>query len=344
MNKSFLVVLIINALIFTSFTSSNLLAQDAKVNAFEKAIRDGNLKEVKKQIKKGADPNIQFSSGETALALSKRNSTIAEFLLSINGIDVNGWNINRKDGTYNYTNLMAVLEYPGLVKILLDKGAKLELLDNGIGKDGKPIGGCTALMLAIQRWNAESAKLLIDKGASIDVVDADGQTLLIQAVLGVPSIISGDGTDNYQIVKLLLNKGAKTDILDKSEYNLTALMWAISTNSIESAKLIIDKGANLEIKNKKGQTALHWAVLNKKIDFVQLLLEKGAKINAVDDTGTTPLMFSAYYKQADMLKLLVEKGANVKLKNKAKKSALSFANSNKMTDSVKLLKAKGAKS
>lgn len=62
--------------------------------------------------------------------------------------------------------------YPEVCKILLDKGAKLDLQAND---------AFTALMVASQEGHTEFMKLLLDKGAKLDLQDTDGWTALMRA-------------------------------------------------------------------------------------------------------------------------------------------------------------------
>jgi ankyrin repeat protein len=54
-------------------------------------------------------------------------------------------------------------------------------------------------------------------------------------------------------------------------------------------KLLLEKGAELETKDKDGRTPLSWAVRNGYGAVVKLLLEKGTKLETKDDYSRTPL-------------------------------------------------------
>ncbi|MEM7714471.1 MAG: ankyrin repeat domain-containing protein [Cyanobacteria bacterium P01_A01_bin.68] len=72
-----------------------------------------------------------------------------------------------------------------------------------------------------------------------------------------------------------------------------ALRGAIS---VEDAKFLIAKGADVHSRDKYGQTALHYAVLNYEKEIIELLLSHEVDINAKDKFGNTPLhlMFPGY--------------------------------------------------
>jgi len=56
-------------------------------------------------------------------------------------------------------------------------------------------------------------------------------------------------------------------------------MVAVATGNIEVAKLLLEKGAAVEAKNRIGQTLLWIAAWNGRVEAVRLLLEKGANPN-----------------------------------------------------------------
>jgi ankyrin repeat protein len=56
---------------------------------------------------------------------------------------------------------------------------------------------------------------------------------------------------------------------------------------------LISKGANVNEKDRKGETALHGLALNGKIDLIRILLDNGAQVNAATNEGVTPLHLAA---------------------------------------------------
>lgn len=57
----------------------------------------------------------------------------------------------------------------------------------------------------------------------------------------------------------------------------------------ESAELLINKGAALDLQNNKGYTVLHMAVSAGNQKIAQLIIEKGGSKNIRDSQGRTPL-------------------------------------------------------
>ena len=58
---------------------------------------------------------------------------------------------------------------------------------------------------------------------------------------------------------------------------MTSLHWAIANGHTEVVNLLIEKGADIHVKDNDGDTPLHWASRDGLTEVVNLLKEKGAK-------------------------------------------------------------------
>jgi ankyrin repeat protein len=146
------------------------------------------------------------------------------------------------------------------------------------------------------------------------------------------------------VVKLLLEKGAELETKDK-EYGRTPLSWAAINRHEAVVKLLLEKGAELETKDTKyGRTLLSWAAEIGHEAVVKLLLEKGAELETKSDNGRTPLSWAAINGHEAVVKLLLEKGAELETKDtKYGRTPLSWAVDNGHKAVVKLLLEKGTK-
>ena len=105
---------------------------------------------------------------------------------------------------------------------------------------------------------------------------------------------------NASETRLLLDHGANVNIKDK--YGLTPLHRA---KTEEQTRLLLDHGADINAKNGWGITPLHQPNTEAQ---TKLLLEAGADVNVKDYFGRTPLVYTS---SIQVLKLLVEAGAVV---------------------------------
>src|SRR5215471_2543085 len=122
------------------------------------------------------------------------------------------------------------------------------------------------------------------------------------------------GYGTLDIMKLLLDKGA--DINAKNKRNSTPLHWAIHDEA--KVRLLITRGADINAKQIEGRSPLYQAAsLANGASVVKLLLEKGADPNVATLIGMTPLMAAAVRGDIDVMRTLLDKGANVNAKNGA---------------------------
>jgi ankyrin repeat protein len=146
------------------------------------------------------------------------------------------------------------------------------------------------------------------------------------------SLLSATRKGDVAQVKALLDKGA--DVNSKTRYNQTPLFFACDRGNFEIAKLLIDHGADLSIKdNFYGATPLTWALEKKNKEITVLLISKG-----VDPAEA--LRGSIEAGDKDLLQTILDKG---KTDPAMLSDALELAENGKKTELIEILKAKGAK-
>lgn len=188
-----------------------------------------------------------------------------------------------------------------------------------------------AAVLAVAN-NAELVRLVVDKGADVNMKDDDGMHILIPAIV----------QQNMDVIKLLIDKGADVNAKDKD--GNPAFIYMAVTNNIEGAKLLISKNAEVPLVG-----AGYIAAEACSVEFVDFLMGRGLKVNHADEDGDTLLHQTVYgnfgkspHEMSRMVEFLLSKGADVNAKNKKGLTPLHIAASGDRSDLVKLLLAKGA--
>lgn len=110
------------------------------------------------------------------------------------------------------------------------------------------------------------------------------------------------------------HKGKMTNVVDgwsPAGWGGPPLHHAAYYCRAEAARVLIEKGADVNAKGGIGLTALHRAAVKDCGEVIKILLEKGADINA-RDTGFqySPLEWAALSGSSNAVKLLIEKGAD----------------------------------
>ena len=93
---------------------------------------------------------------------------------------------------------------------------------------------------------------------------------------------------NVEAVRQHIAAGTDLD-LRNPDGGATALIAAASFGQSETASLLIEAGADLEVKNNEGSTALHTAAFLCREKIVKALLAKGADQKARNNAGSTAL-------------------------------------------------------
>ncbi|QYT04338.1 ANK_REP_REGION domain-containing protein [Trichoderma simmonsii] len=250
-----------------------------------------------------------------------------------------------------------------IVRLLLDRGAQVETAD----KDGR-----TPLMYAAgchgnqANGNEVIARLLLDQGAQVETADKDGRT---------PLMYAAGCRGNEAVVRLLLDRGAQIEAV--SNEGRTSLSYAVQVyenrrslrlwsgaqfkirrtplsivahwNHNEAAvRLLLDRGAQIEVADKDGRTPLSYAAGDnfRGEAIVRLLLDRGAQIEAASNEGRTPLSYATgnHHQGEAIVRLLLDRGAQIEAASDGGRTPLSYAHQYRNDTVTRLLQSHGAKS
>jgi ankyrin repeat protein len=143
-------------------------------------------------------------------------------------------------------------------------------------------------------------------------------------------------------VKAILEKNP--ELVDaRGENDRTPLMQAALSRQYAVFRFLVEKGADVNLRNKGGYCPLHVVAIRGERELVDLIISKGAEINSNKNVGgTTPLDFAVSRGHKDIVALLIAKGAQLNLKDKRGNTPLLRAMSEGHQDIIKLLLTKGA--
>ncbi|XP_048712204.1 fibronectin type 3 and ankyrin repeat domains protein 1 isoform X5 [Caretta caretta] len=161
------------------------------------------------------------------------------------------------------------------------------------------------LMLACFAGHLDIVKYLREQGASWEVRDLGGCSALHWAVDG----------GHCDVIEWMINDGCQVDTKD------TVLEWtplmrvSAVTGNKDVASLLIEAGADVNMKDKDGKTPLMVAVLNNHEELIQLLLDKGADSTVKNEYGKGLLEMARGFHRHSVVILLEENKRKLTEKN-----------------------------
>ena len=146
------------------------------------------------------------------------------------------------------------------------------LLEKGADPDVRGFAGKTALYWAVERGYNDVVNQLLEHGASPNVANTAGQTPLMEA--------SKNG--NADVVRALVSHNADLNAREGDEglpgtldvsagTGMTPLMLAVVGNQFSVAKILLQAGADISLRNRGGNDALDLAEKGGNSDMISLL-------------------------------------------------------------------------
>ena len=371
------------------------------IGGLYQAIKHNNIKAVKFFIENNAYVEIATFDGTTplVLAIEENKPKIVELLIKEGKANIYG--VYAKE-TEKYPIYCAVKNKNlNMIKILLDNNFDLKresyilsyamensdeniikyLVENGADMYSYEI---TALYQAVLNLNPKLVEYFLDKGASIEKAGGtDVYGNIMMAAAGSKFNNSNDKSpvdlealeksaeNSAKITEMLIGKADKNIINDSLE-GKTPLIIAVGNSYIDTAKILIENGANINAVDFEGWSALSYVVNNgdieiaklllenkakikgelllaikspiaeSRIDMIKLLIDNKANINYADDDGFNPLNIAIESGDMELTKFLITNGANVNSLMQDGVSLIGYAIAQNNMDLLQILIENGA--
>lgn len=258
-------------------------------------------------------------------AAFNNNLPIAEYLLK------NGAKTDVRD-SHQYTPLLFAAvrgnTNPEIYDLLLKNGANI--------KDTNDSGANVLLLVIPHLKDLKEADYFVKKGLSLSTVDADGNNAIFYA--------ARNGNEN--IINQLIKKKINPKAINKKGENLmfvAAEGARMKANTLDFFAFIEKLGINPNQKNNEGLTPLFTlASRHKEVPVLTYFIEKGNDVNQKDKQGNTPLINASLRNTLNVVSLLTDKTTNINATNQQGYSALTQAVSGNTPDVVSFLLKKGA--
>ena len=144
--------------------------------------------------------------------------------------------------------------------------------------------------LSVEKGDRFMAGVFLEAGFDVNKQSHSNVTLLGLAArkgfLGIARILTAAGADVNQI---------------SSDRHNTPLMDAASEGHLDLVRYFVENGADLEVESKSGQTALILAAGNKKTECASLLIDAGADFDIKDNLGLSARKYAELYQMKDLL-------------------------------------------
>lgn len=211
-----------------------------------------------------------------------------------------------------------------------------DLLDLGSDPNDRSAEGKTAMMVAARRGHVEIVKMLIDRGADVSATSIHGWSVthyacqsgseeLLYSLKSITTDWDASITTKFgdqwsydatalhlaaslpgPALKFLLTNDLIADINSLTERKESALWTAAYSGNSRNVSLLLERGADVTIRDFLLESPLHVAVRCGHLEVVTTFMDKGCDLLLQDGKGLTPQLIARKYGRINIAELLKE--------------------------------------
>lgn len=163
--------------------------------------------------------------------------------------------------------------------------------------------GISPILFAIYHGHASLAEIFLDHGASPSFCEACAlgeQPLALRMLDADPSLLDSFSDDGFPalglaiffrhpaLARALIERGANAGAAARNAAGVAPIHAAAAVRDIETMRLLIERGADVNAPQQMGYTALHTAAQHGDEAMVEMLLAAGANPKAIAGDGKSP--------------------------------------------------------
>uniref|UniRef100_A0A674CZN3 Euchromatic histone-lysine N-methyltransferase 2 n=1 Tax=Salmo trutta TaxID=8032 RepID=A0A674CZN3_SALTR len=214
----------------------------------------------------------------------------------------------------------------GLLEVcymLVQAGAKLDIQDKSMR---------TPLLEAIVNNHVEVTRYLVQSGACVYHTVKDGYTGLHHAaklalVLNHSTCVRLYWLEYHCIVQSPNPLSQCVVFSSQDSGGWTPIIWAAEHKHIKVIRALLNRGADVTLKDKEMNACLHWASFAGCVTIAEMVLNAGCPLTSVNMHGDTPLHIASREGFLDCVTLFLSRGADIDIMNREGDTPLSLARS-----------------
>ncbi|MFC3393928.1 ankyrin repeat domain-containing protein [Brenneria rubrifaciens] len=156
-----------------------------------------------------------------------------------------------------------------------------------------------ALLQSIQKGDEATAKHQLSQGLNLNIQGKEGVTPLLWLVYE---------TQNKEAVKLALKLGADPNYKDGSGDSIVNRVSGV--RDPDWLRVVLDAGGDPNSIGRRRQPAIFSAIGEERWADIKLLVERGADVNLKDGPGRNSALYAAYLDKYEIVYWLIEQGAD----------------------------------